>query len=146
MHLIHSEALIPASPLVVWTVLADFARYSEWNPLNLEAHGRAAVGERVRMVFRNLAGREGAIMKQTVQIVAAEPGRELAWRGDVPLLFHGRHGFLLTVEGKGTRLVHTERLSGLAPALWSRARIDRDFLPAYVEVNAALAARVAALS
>ncbi|MDP3853238.1 SRPBCC domain-containing protein [Phenylobacterium sp.] len=143
MHSIRTEALIPASPEQVWAVLADFARYSEWNPLNLEARGEARLGARVAMVFRNLAGAPGGVIRQTVRIVAAEPGRELAWAGNVPLIFKGRHSFLLTLEHAATRLVHTEVLSGLLPATWSAERIARDFTPAYEAVNTALAARVA---
>ena len=145
MHNIRTEVLIPASPDQVWAVLADFARYPEWNPLNLEARGEARLGARVPMVFRNLAGRSGSLIRQTVRIVAAEPGRELAWAGHVPLIFKGRHGFLLKPEGAGTHLVHTEVLSGLLPATWSADRIERDFVPAYEAVNTALAARIASL-
>jgi hypothetical protein len=144
-HLIRTERLIAASPDRVWAVLADFRRWPEWNPLNLSAEGPLEKGARVRMTFRNLAGRPGSVIRQTVRLVACEPGRELAWTGDVPLLFQGRHGFLLTPEGAGTRVVQTEALSGLLPASWSRQRIARDFVPAYEAADEALAARVAAL-
>ena len=145
MHSIRTEAVIPASPERVYAVLADFARYPEWNPLNLEAHGEARLSARVPMVFRDLPGKPGAVIRQTVRIVAAEPGGELAWAGHVPLILKGRHGFLLTPEGEGTRVVHTEVLSGLLPSTWSAERIARDFVPAYEAVNTALAARVASL-
>ncbi|MDG2522841.1 SRPBCC domain-containing protein [Caulobacter segnis] len=144
MPLIRTECFIPASPTAVWAVLADFDRYSEWNPLNVEARGEARLGARMFTRFRNLAGDPDKTVGQTVRIVACEPGRELAWAGNVPLLFKGRHGFLLTPEGQGTRVVQTEALSGLLPMLWSEARIERDFVPAYAEVDRALAARVAA--
>lgn len=146
MHQIRAESIVPASPEQVWAVLADFARYGEWNPLNLEVRGQAKVGTKARMVFRNLAatGGEGMI-RQTVRIVAAEPGRELAWSGHVPLLFAGRHGFLLTPAGEGTHVLHTELLGGLLPMTWSREKIARDFTPAYEAVNVALAARLADL-
>jgi hypothetical protein len=144
-HLIRTESLIPASPDRVWAVLSDFRRWPEWNPLNLSAEGPLEKGARVRMTFRNLAGLPGSVIRQTVRLVACEPGRELAWTGDVPLLFHGRHGFVLRPEGAGTRVVQTEALSGLLPASWSRKRIARDFVPAYEAADEALAARVAAL-
>ncbi len=143
---IQTQVVIPAAPDAVWAVMADFERYGDWNPLNLSAHGEAKVGAKVRMVFRNLASaRQGDTLQQTVTIAAATPGRELAWTGYVPLLFKGRHGFLLTPQDGGTHVLHTETLSGLVPALWNEARIARDFTPAYAAVNAALAARVAAL-
>ncbi|CAN7380655.1 SRPBCC domain-containing protein [Phenylobacterium sp. LjRoot164] len=141
MHQIRTEAIIPATPDAVWAVLADFERYVEWNPLNLEAHGQAKVGTKAKMVFRNLAGQ--GVIRQTVRIVAAEPARELAWSGHVPLLFAGRHGFLLTPHAQGTHVLHTEVLGGLLPATWSKAKITRDFTPAYEAVNVALARRVA---
>lgn len=145
-HLIRTEALIPATPGAVWAVLADFARYPEWNPLNLEAHGEAVLGAKIPMVFRNLASaKPGATIAQTVTLVACEPGRALAWAGTVPLLFKGRHHFTLSPEAGGTRLRHGEDLAGLIPMTFSKAQIARDFVPAYAAVNAALAARVAAL-
>lgn len=143
---IQTEALIPAPPAKVWAVLADFERYGDWNPLNLSAHGEAKPGAKVQMVFLDLSRPgSGATIRQTVTIAAAEPGRELAWAGHVPLLFKGRHGFLLTAKDGGTHVLHTEALSGLIPAGWSEARIARDFTPHYEAVNRALAARVAAL-
>lgn len=146
MPSIATETLIPAPPELVWAVLADFERYGDWNPLNLSAHGEARVGAKVRMTFLNLASaQEGATIQQTVTIAAAEPGRELAWIGSVPLLFKGRHGFLLTAKDAGTHVLHTEVLSGLITTGWTEARIARDFLPHYEAVNRALAARVAAL-
>ncbi|WP_304171688.1 SRPBCC domain-containing protein [Phenylobacterium aquaticum] len=144
MPLIRTVALIPALPEKVWDVLADFSRYAEWNPLNLEAHGEARLGARLPMVFRNLA-RPTGVVRQTVTLVACERGRSLAWAGRIPLLFNGRHHFELEPEGEGTRLRHGEDLHGLIPATFSAAQISRDFVPAYEAVNRALAERVAAL-
>ena len=145
MHQIRTEAVIPASPDEIWAVLSDFSRYGEWNPLNLQAWGQARLGARVPMVFRNLASGGDAVVRQTVRIVAAEPGRELAWAGHVPFLFAGRHGFLLTPHGRETHVLHTEILGGLLARTWTKAKIARDFTPAYEAVNVALALRVAAL-
>lgn len=145
MHLIRTECVIPAPADKVWAVLADFAAYADWNPLNLSAVGEAKTGARVAMTFRDLSSlKPDAVVRQTVTIVAAEPGRELAWTGRVPLLFDGRHGFLLTAQAGGTHVLHTERLKGLMPLGWSPARIARDFVPHYEAVNRALAARIAA--
>lgn len=144
-HAIRTECVIPAPPAKVWAVLSDFAAWPQWNPLNLSAVGELKAGAKVAMVFRDLPNpKPGAVIRQTVTLVAVEPGRELAWAGHVPLIFKGRHGFLLTPKDGGTHVLHTETLSGLLPASWSAARIARDFAPAYEAVNVALAARVAA--
>lgn len=144
MPRIRTEAFIPAPPEKVWDVLADFARYAEWNPLNVEASGQAKLGARVSMVFQNLAS-PGRLIRQTVTLVACERGRALAWTGRIPLLFNGRHHFVLESEGQGTRLRHGEDLGGLVPMTFSAGRLERDFVPAYEAVNRALAERVAAL-
>lgn len=142
---IRTETLIPAAPDRVWAVLADFDRYAEWNPLNVRASGEARPGARIRMTFLNLA-RPGGTIDQTVTLTTCEPGRALAWSGSIPLLFKGRHHFTLEPEGAGTRLRHGEDLAGLIPATFSKAQIERDFIPAYEATNRALAARVAALA
>jgi hypothetical protein len=143
-HRILTSIHLPHAPGRVWGVLADFGRYAEWNPLNLEASGEATVGARVRMRFVNPA-RPGATVRQVVTVTRAEPGRALAWRGHVPLLFTGDHLFELAPEAGGTRLFHSETLSGLIPWSFSDAVIEERFVPAYEACNRALAARLSAL-
>lgn len=135
---------LPHAPGRVWTVIADFDHYRDWNPLNLEAGGEARVGARVAMRFVNPA-RPGATVRQAVTITRAEPGHALAWRGHVPLLFTGEHLFELIPEAGGTRLFHSETLSGLIPWRLTGKQIERDFIPAYEACNRALSARLDAL-
>lgn len=144
MHAIRTEALIPASPDAVWAVLTDFDRFSEWNPLNVDAVGPARLGARIPMTFVNPA-KAGAKISMPVKITRFEPGRALEWVGHIPLLFRGRHFFNLTPEGTGTRLQHGEDQSGLISRSISSEQIDRDFVPAYQAMNAALADRIAKL-
>lgn len=145
-HAIRTECVIPATLAKVWAALSDFAAWPQWNPLNLSAVGDLRQGAKVAMVFRDLPNpKPGATIKQTVTLIAVTPERELAWAGHVPLLFKGRHGFVLTPHEGGTNVLHTETLSGLLPASWSADKIARDFVPAYEAVNVALAARVASL-
>ncbi|MDP1632390.1 MAG: SRPBCC domain-containing protein [Caulobacter sp.] len=146
MKQIRTEALIPAPPAKVWAVLTDFARYHEWNPLNIAADGEARAGGKIRTTFLNPAGRAGATITQTVTLTTFEPYSALSWTGVVPLLFRGTHLFRLEPAPEGTKLTHGEDMSGLIPLTFSRARLDRDFRPHYVAVNAALAKRVAALA
>lgn len=131
-------------PERVWDVLADFARYAEWNPLNLEAEGEARPSARVQMRFLNPA-RPGATVCQTVTVTRADRGRALAWRGHVPLLFTGDHLFDLRPDHGGTRLTHSETLSGLIPWRLTDEQIETAFVPAYEACNRALAARLDAL-
>lgn len=143
MKRIRTEAYIPAPPMRVWEVLADFDAYAEWNPLNIRAAGHAALGARIPMTIRNPA-RAGATTRMEMTVTRCEPGHALEWTGRIPVLFTGRHFFLLAAEGEGTRLDHGEDLSGLLPLTFGRRTIAHAFGPAYEAVNAALADRVAA--
>ena len=143
MPVVRTRWFIPATPDQVWAVLTDFAGYAEWNLVNVEMRGQARLGARVFARFRNLAGDAASTVSQTVRIVACDPGRELAWTGAVPLLFKGRHSFVLEPVAGGVRVIQTEVLTGLLPMIWGQARVSRDFIPAYQAVNRALAARVA---
>lgn len=142
MKQIRTEALIPAPPARVWAVLTDFARYHEWNPLNIAASGEARLGGKIHTTFLNPAGKPGATITQTVTLTQFEPCSALAWSGVVPLLFHGTHLFRLEPVGEGTKLIHGENLGGLIAMTFSAEQLERDFRPHYVAVNEALAKRV----
>jgi hypothetical protein len=144
MKRIRTEHWLPYSPADVWAVLADFDSYAEWNPLNIRARGEARLGARIPMTFINPA-RPGSTVTQTVTITACVPGRELAWRGYIPLLFKGDHFFKLASEGQGTCLVHGENSTGLIPMIFSPTIIVENFVPAYEAMNRALVERLALL-
>ena len=143
MKTIRTEAFISATPARVWAVLTDFDAYAEWNPLNVKASGEARPGGKIRTTFVNPAGGPGATVTQTVTLTTFEPERALAWSGNVPLLFRGRHHFTLAPEGEGTRLLHGEDMSGLIAMTFSDAILAEKFAPYYEAVNRALAERVA---
>lgn len=142
MASIRTEIHLPHPAEKVWAVLADFDRYGEWNPLNIQAKGQAVLGARVPMTFLNPAS-PGKTIRQTVTITTCEPGRALAWSGSIPFLFRGRHHFEILPEAGGVRLLHGEDLGGWIGDRFSEAQIQRDFLPHYEAVNQALAQRLA---
>lgn len=113
MRRISSSVYIRDSVDRVWAVLTDFERFHEWNPFLVEAAGRAEPGARLTLRLRLPgAGRE-MVFRPTV--LESEPGRLLRWRGrfGVPGVFDGVHSFELTPLDGGTRVVQTERFSGL---------------------------------
>ena len=145
MKKVRTEHFLPFPPEQVWAVLTDFAAYSEWNPLNLNASGQARLGERIAMTFINPAW-PGTTVDQVVTITTFEPPRRLAWSGHVPLLFSGCHHFELIPEAGGTRLRHGEDMSGLIALTFSAAKIESAFVPVYEKMNRALEARLGTLS
>ena len=140
MREIVTEAMLPFTSEQVWSVLTDFAAYSDWNPLNVAADGVAKSGASLRMTFID-PGHPGRRITQNVSIVAAEAPSHLAWVGTVPILFRGEHFFELTSQGSVSALRHGERISGLVPLLWGYRRLEQQRL-AYETMNEALTKRL----
>ncbi|MEV4220862.1 SRPBCC domain-containing protein [Nonomuraea sp. NPDC049725] len=119
---------IKASPERVWEVIADFAAYREWNPFIREAAGEAREGTTLTLRMFPEGGRP---MSFRPKVLRAEPGRELRWLGNliVPGLFDGEHAFELSATGDGTRMVQSERFSGLLVPLFGKvvSRAEGDF-------------------
>lgn len=139
MPTIETTAHVTAPPERVWEVLTDFAHYPEWNPFVLSAEGELTPGERLTLQMR-LEG--GQPMTFRPRVLVAEPGRELRWKGRLPVpgLFSGEHYFLLSAEGERTLLRHGEKFAGLlvpfTGSLLTRTR------RAFEAMNAALVRRV----
>jgi hypothetical protein len=108
-----SEITIQASPQTVWAVLTDFPAYPEWNPIEIQMEGEPITGTVLHHTSK-LPGSKPRRFSPT--IVAAEPGRVLAWEGRIlaPGLFDVHHRFELSPTGENaTTLRQSERFSGL---------------------------------
>lgn len=115
---IHTEIEIDAPPAAVWDVLSGLDAWSQWNPViaGVQLDGPLRVGTRGRLML-DLPPPVGR-RSLSVRLVTVRPHEELAWKGGVPGVMEGRHGFRLEPTARGTRLVHTEVFAGvLAPAL-----------------------------
>ncbi|MBE1491081.1 SRPBCC domain-containing protein [Plantactinospora soyae] len=112
MRQISTQIDIDATPAQVWAVLVDFSRYPEWNPFIREASGQARVGEILTLRMFPANGRPRTF---TPQVLVAEAGVELRWLGRfvLPGVFNGEHRFVLTPHDDGTRLVQSEKFTGL---------------------------------
>jgi hypothetical protein len=106
------ETEVPASAEEVWNVLADLAKYPEWNPLLYRADGKLEVGEIVE-VSAKTATKD---MDFRCTVIKVEPNREFAWKFHVihPVLFRGVHIFKLEpIDGQNVRFVDREFFKGL---------------------------------
>lgn len=73
---LRSEVEIAAPAIIVWQVLTNFAAYSEWNPLIVEAQGEAGEGCVVNTTV-NLPGyREQKVRRRITKLVQQQ---ELWW-------------------------------------------------------------------
>ena len=130
---------IAAPPTRVWEVLTDFPAHAEWNPFITSIAGPLTVGGRLEIFVQPPGGRG---MRFKPRLLAADPARELRWRGKLllPGLFDGEHRFRLEAVPGGTRLHHGERFSGLLVATMSAAALGA-IEQGFVAMNEALKAR-----
>jgi hypothetical protein len=111
-----SSATIEASPDEVWSVLADTARWPDWDSGVQRIEGEVGPGNRIKLYSELNPGRG-----YPVRVAELEPGRRMTWKGGMPLgLFKGVRSYTLTPEGEGrTRFEMREEFSGpLLPLIW----------------------------
>jgi hypothetical protein len=142
-HELRTEIEIGAPPAMVWAILTNLPAYPDWNPFITSAEGTVDVG--ARLVTR-LEPPGGKPITFTPTVTEVDAGRGFEWLGRLALpgLFDGRHRFELVPTGDGTRLLHTERFTGvLVPFL--RKRLDTRTRSGFDAMNTALKARAEAL-
>ena len=113
MTLLTSEIAIAAPSEFVWQVLIDFDSYGDWNPVEIEAIGKAVVGATLVHTGK-LPGREPRTFR--AKIIEATPPRALGWKGHivVPGLFDVRHHFEIdALSDDQSRLRQFEHFSGI---------------------------------
>ncbi len=137
MKEIRTEIEIAASAQRVWGVLADFARYAEWNPFIREARGEPRVGARLEI---HITTPSGAKRTYEPRVTKVEPERELRWLGKVPGFLSGEHIFTLEERNGRTVLVHREVFGGLLTSFFGKS-LDEDVKAGFEEMNRALKKR-----
>jgi hypothetical protein len=138
MRTIETTIEIAASPERVWSVLADVARWQEWNPFVRSFEGELREGARVKLRI----GPPGRGTTTFRPRVLEANGRALRWLGHlgVPGLFDGEHHIRLErLTEQRTRVHHGERFAGLLVPLLSGLLKDTE--KGFWAMNRALKAR-----
>lgn len=130
--------LIEASPMAIWAVLTDAARYPEWSSGVERVEGQIAPRARISVYSQVSPGRAFP-----VTVTELQPGRQMVWSGGMPLgLFKGERTFTLAPEGDSTRFTMREEFSGpLLPLIWKSMP---DLGPSFEQFAAGLKQRVEA--
>jgi hypothetical protein len=114
MFKVACETLIRARPETVYGLLADVARYSEWNPWNIRGEGTAAPGQ-VITITAKLGKRE---MKVNHRILVMEPNQRFVWcdLGWFTMLAYGERARYLSRNGDGVH--YRVELTITGPLAW----------------------------
>ncbi|MEN8723640.1 MAG: SRPBCC domain-containing protein [Alphaproteobacteria bacterium] len=140
-YLIHTEIDIDAPRQLVWDVLVDLDRHTDWNPFIRKIEGTIGPGEKLHMEPRTDDGRDHAFDPVVTEYVA---GKSFAWTGNVlhRLIASGIHRFDLEDLSDGRcRVHHDEIFSGLLlpiTILYAGGKTRRGF----EEMNVALKGEV----
>jgi hypothetical protein len=143
MKELRTEIEFDGTPGEVWRILTDLQAYPDWNPFIERIDGEVRVGAKLEVRIQPVDER-GITLHPTV--LAAEPGRELRWIGQlmVPGVFDGEHRFLIEEAGPSrVRFTQSERFGGiLVPLLWKKLR-DGGTAGGFRAMNESIARRVA---
>jgi len=137
MYQLETKIDIEAPVERVWSLLANFSSYPRWNPFICSIEGNLTVGESLK-VFIQPPGAKGMQFRPVV--LAAEPNRELRWKGKLllPGLFDGEHYFRLDAKpGGGVTFRHGEIFSGILVPIFRRS-LDNDIKQGFMAMNEAL--------
>ncbi len=133
---ISTDISIHASPHAVWQVLTATEKYGSWNPMIDRIVGDLKQGNVIEVD-------QGMVFRPT--LLAVRPNQELRWKGYVWIhgLFDGDHRFQLEEQGEYTRLIQSERFTGIFAGRLTGSIIS-DTAEAMAAMNRALKARVEA--
>lgn len=138
---------INAPAEIIWNILTDFKAYPRWNPFTPYVHGEAQAGA---VVFEVAYIAPGVFLPIAMEVIACEPGRELAWRGKAPHWFAaislGEHHFTIRPipeENGVCEFTHYALLRGIVMQLGAN-HIQKYIKPIHEARNRALKERAEA--
>lgn len=109
---IETSIIINAPADQVFLALIDFNNYKNWNQFILKIFGRAAYGEKIKVIAKIPNGPK---MFFKARISHFQTDKELRWKGNFFLdrFFLGEHYFQLKkISETQTELIHGEHFSG----------------------------------
>ncbi|MEM7539068.1 MAG: SRPBCC domain-containing protein [Chloroflexota bacterium] len=140
--LIHTEVVINAHPDVVWAVLTDWAKLSEWSPGLINLTGDFRKDGTITATFKLGIGEH--TQDFTHPLIHFEEGRMFGWSDPLPYMAGMTDNHIYKLEPlpeDRTRFVQTDQLAGgLAHVIGTH--MARGMMHAYVEFNRALKVRV----
>jgi len=134
MKELRTEIKIKASPEKIWTILTDFTKYPEWNPMIKSFKGDLTEGQKV-IVRLEQPGSRAMTFKPVITKVV--PNQQLRWQGHLLIggLFDGEHIFEITDYPDGScTFVHREIFKGILIPLFAKM-IDNNTKRAFIMMN-----------
>jgi hypothetical protein len=137
MKEVRTEVEIGASQEKVWSILADFEKYEQWNPFINKIVGQPVEGSRIEIHIETPSGKKRRYAPTVTKVVQ---GRELRWIGK-SLLLNGDHIFTIEqLTSERVRFVHREIFAGFLTSIFGKT-LDTDIRQGFEKMNRALKER-----
>ena len=121
MREIKTEIEIAAPPSTVWNILMNFEDWKSWNPLIIQASGKAFPGAELTILMYDKNGKNGPKYKPVIIDFKVE--KYFRWRAKMmtEILMTNDKIFELEETASGTKLIHKEMFSGMmVPLMWGQ--------------------------
>lgn len=137
MKELKDEIQIDSEPEIVWKILTDFTKYSQWNPIIIKIIGDLSVGNKIEIHLKTVGGKNRIYHPKITKII---PNHELRWRGQFffSKIFAGERIFLIEeLSDNKVNFVNKEIFSGIGVKLASQ-KMEDDILASFKKMNEAL--------
>jgi hypothetical protein len=134
---IETEILINATPEKVWSILANFDDYSNWNPFIKSIKGEVKVGNKITA---RIEPQQAKGMTFKPKILTFKTNKELSWLGHLLFagIFDGEHKFELVDNGNGTTTFkQSEKFNGVLVPFFKKM-LDNNTVKGFDEMNTKL--------
>ncbi len=134
---LQNQIQINSEPELVWKILTDFKKYSQWNPIIFKIIGDLSVGSKIEIHLKTVGGKNRIYHPTITKIV---PNHELRWNGKFffSRLFSGERIFLIEkVSDKKVNFVNKEIFSGMG-IKFTPKKMENDILESFKKMNESL--------
>ena len=137
MKEIKAEIKIQSSATKVWSVISDFKKYSEWNPIIRRITGEPKVGSKIDVHVTTVAGKNRLYHPQVIKM---EAPKELRWYGKFfsSMIFSGERVLRIDeISENEVNFINKEIFSGFG-VKFAPKKMEEDIIASFESMNSAL--------
>lgn len=132
-----AEVRILSSADTVWSVISDFSRYSDWNPIIKRIKGELKLGAKLEIHLTTVGGKTRIYYPEVTKV---EPPNEIRWYGKFFFsgIFSGER--ILTIENISENevvFINKEIFSGIG-VKFTPKKMENDIISSFESMNNSL--------
>lgn len=137
MKELRAEVIIHSSPETTWSVISDFTKYPDWNPIITQIKGELKLGAKLEIHLTTVGGKNRIYYPEITKI---ESPNEIRWYGKFFFsgIFSGER--ILTIEkisDNEVKFINREIFSGIG-VKFTPKKMENDILLSFESMNTSL--------